>query len=93
MESVTIEYRPKAYPALEAAVQTALENGAGRVVLNLDSLDSLDTEGVRGLISLLRHARSVGGDVALRSSKPDVLRTLSVTALDRIFALVQAEAA
>jgi anti-anti-sigma factor len=93
MAPVVLEYRPQAYRALEDAVRVALESGAPQVVLNLDSLDALDTEGVRGLISLLRYARSVGGDLALRSSKPDVLRTLSVTALDRIFALVEAEAA
>jgi anti-anti-sigma factor len=92
MEPIVIEYRPQAYPALEAAVGAALESGA-KVVLNLDSLDVLDTEGVRGLISLLRHARSIGGELALRATKPDVLRTLSVTALDRIFALVREEAA
>jgi len=88
-----IEYRPQAYPALEAAVLTALEGGAARVVLNLDALDALDTEGVRGLITLLRCTRAIGGELALRSSKPDVLRTLQVTALDRIFAMVETEAA
>ncbi|HVA34392.1 MAG TPA: STAS domain-containing protein [Candidatus Baltobacteraceae bacterium] len=93
MESVVIEYQPNAYPALEAAVVAALREGADRVVLNLDSLDSLDTDGVRGLIALLRRSRAVGGELALRSSKPGVRRTLEVTALDRIFQMVEAEAA
>ncbi|MEO6836312.1 MAG: STAS domain-containing protein [Candidatus Tumulicola sp.] len=93
MESVVIEYRPSAYPVVEAAVLTALEAGAARVILDLDSLDTLDTEGVRGLITLLRRARALGGELALRSVKPDVRRTLAVTALDRIFPLVETEAA
>jgi len=93
MESILIDYRPKEYLALETAVLLALADGADRVVLDLDSVDALDTDGVRGLISLLRRTRAAGGDLALRSSKPDVRRTLSVTALDRIFTMVEAEAA
>lgn len=93
MESVVIEYRPSAYPLVEAAVLTALENGVPRVILDLETLDALDTQGVRGLISLLRRARALGGEIALSSLKPDVQRTLQVTALDRIFPVVEAEAA
>ena len=93
MESLVIEYRPQAYPEVEAAVLSAVEQGAARVVLDLDSVVVLDTEALRGLISLLRRVRSSGGDLALRSSRPDVLRTLSVTALDRVFTLVETRAA
>ena len=93
MESIVIEYRPRAYPEVEAAVLSAVERGAARVVLDLDSVVALDTEALRGLISLLRRVRSAGGDLALRSSHPDVLRTLSVTALDRVFTLVPTRAA
>ena len=93
MDSVVIEYRPSAYPVVEAAVLTALKGGASRVILDLDSLDALDTEGVRGLITLLRRARALGGELALSSIKPDVRRTLQVTALDRLFPMVEPEAA
>lgn len=93
MESILIDYRPHEYLALEDAVLTALHDGADRVVLDLDCVDMLDTAGVRGLITLLRRTRAVGGELALRSSKPDIRRTLSVTALDRIFTMVEAEAA
>jgi anti-sigma B factor antagonist len=93
MESVVIEYRPSAYGDLEADVLSALESGAGRVVLDLDSLASLDTEGVRGLITLLRRARAIGGELAISSSKADIRRTLKVMALDRLFPMVEPEAA
>ena len=43
MEPV-IQYRPREYPALEAAVLAALEEGAARVVLDLDAVGVLDTE-------------------------------------------------
>jgi anti-anti-sigma factor len=86
--SVLIEYRPGAYAALEAEVLAAIqEDGADRVVLDLDKLDRLDSGGVREVISLLRRVRSIGGDLALRSTNPEVLRTLSATGLDRVFSL------
>jgi anti-anti-sigma factor len=62
-----------------------LQEGAERIVLDLDAVAVLDTKALRGLISLLRRARSTGGEIALRSSRTDVLGTLSVTALDRVF--------
>lgn len=93
MESVVIQYRPHAYAAVEEAVLSALREGSPRVILDLEALDALDTQGVRGLITLLRRARAAGGELALTSLKPDVRRTLAVTALDRIFPLVEAEAA
>jgi anti-anti-sigma factor len=92
MRSVLIAYQPEAVPTLEGEILAALRQGA-RVVLDLDSLDVLDTAGLRGLIALLRSSRAVGGELALRSNKPSVRRTLEVTALDRIFALEGTEAA
>ncbi len=92
MDSVVIEYRPAALPSLEAAVLAALDAGAN-VVLSLDTLDTLDTEAIRGLITLLRRSRSIGGEVALRAGKANVRHTLQVTALDRLFPLVGPEAA
>ncbi len=93
MEPVVIEYRLAAHPAIEAATLAAFEGGATRVILDLDALDSLDHESVRGLISLLRRARAAGGELGLRATRPDVMRTLSVTGLDRIFTIVEVQPA
>jgi anti-anti-sigma factor len=92
MESIVIEYRLESLRAIEAAVEAVAKTG-GRVILDLDVLDSLGTEGVRGLIGLLRLTRAVGGDLALRSTRAEVLRTLSVTGLDKLFPLVETQAA
>jgi len=89
---VVIEYRPDAIPTLESAVLAALGEGAGQVVLDLDAVETLDTEGVRGLIKLLRSSRAAGGELALSVSKPGVRRTLAVTALDRLFPMIEAAA-
>jgi anti-anti-sigma factor len=93
MEPLTIEYRPQSFTVLEAAILEALREGAERVVLDLDSVASLDSTALRELIKLLRRARASGGDLALRSTRADVLRTLSVTALDHVFRVLQPKAA
>ncbi len=93
MDSIVIEYRPDAYPMVEAALLAALAEGESAIVLDLDSLDSLETDGIRGLITLLRRARAGGRDLALSATKPAILRTLQVTALDRLFGMVEAEPA
>lgn len=88
-----IEYHPGAFARLEAELAVALDGGGERVVLDLDRLERLDSAEVRELIRLLRQARALGGELALRSSKAQVLKTLSTTGLDRVFALVGESAA
>jgi len=90
-DPVVIEYRPAAFASVDAAVQEALGDG-GRVTLDLDPVQDLDFEGVRGLIKLLRRGREVGGEVALRTGKRQHWETLELTALDRLFP-IEAKAA
>jgi anti-anti-sigma factor len=92
VETVVLDYHTADLAATEKSVQDALDLGADRVILNLDLLSTLDADGVRGLIEILRSTRTAGsGEIALQSSKADVLRTLSVTALDRLFPVLKTE--
>ena len=88
VEDTSIDYLPGNYPAIEAAVDAKLQRGTEQVVIDLDTLAVLDTDALRDLIALLRRARLKGAQIALRSSRDEILRTLSVTGLDRVFALV-----
>jgi len=88
MDSVTFQYAPQSLAQLEAAALAAFEAGAPRVVLDLDSLKSLDSQATRGLILLLRRSREVGGEIVLRVGKPEIRRSLQVMALDRLFPLI-----
>ena len=90
MQSIVFEYRPAAFDALQASIVTAFETGVRRVVLDLDELPRLDSEAVRGLITLLRRSRELGGEVALHVTRPELLRTLNTLALDRLFPMVAA---
>jgi anti-anti-sigma factor len=88
VDEASIPYLPQNYPAVEAAVEAALRQGKERIALNLDTLAVLDTEAMRGLIALLRRARLKGAQIALQVSQAEILRTLSITGLDRVFEVV-----
>lgn len=93
MESPVFAFAPGNLEGLEASISQALDAGAERIVLDLDGLASLDAAGVRDLITLLRRSRERGGDIALRVTRPAIVRTLHVTALDRLFTMAVTEAA
>jgi len=94
MRSITFEYEAKNYQYLERVTLDALKDGLN-VTVNLDYAPALDLEDLRLLVGLLRRSKEAdnGGVFALRASRPDVRRALAVTALDRVFTVVGAEAA
>jgi anti-anti-sigma factor len=87
----SFDFRSAKPGTLEEGVLAVLNDG-GTAIVDLDGMEALDAPDVRILISLLRRAREQGGDVALRATKPGVIRSLRVTALDRLFT-VETEAA
>jgi anti-anti-sigma factor len=84
---MTLTFRPAEQAAMEREISEAIRGGRGPVVLELDHLETLDVAAVRTLIVLLRRARESGGDLSLRTTKPQVRRILAVTALDRLFTI------
>jgi anti-anti-sigma factor len=88
----TFVYTPDRLDAVSREMLDAFDEGAPRVILDLDGLGRLDTDGVRGLITLLRRARDVGGEVALHVTRPEIVRSLQVTALNRLFPVIGAAA-
>jgi anti-anti-sigma regulatory factor len=90
MNPATFVYRPGALPELQAAIRSAIEGGSPRVVIDLDGLVELDAANARDLILVLRRSREIGGEVALRTSKPAIGQGLAAMALDRLFPMVNA---
>ena len=76
--------QPKAVEALQKALVAAVERGR-RVVVDLDQMPVLDNTAIRGLILLLRRVREAGAELMLHVTRPELLATLSLTALDRVF--------
>jgi anti-anti-sigma factor len=73
--------------ALRQAVEAAVTGNARRVVVDLGTLDVLDSPVIATLIAVLRGARERGAEVYLVSERKRVLDTLRVTGLDKVFTL------
>lgn len=83
---------PGAQPEVEQfmfEVRAAFAAGSRTLLIDLEQLETLSSEAVGGLITALRYARNHEGSASLIASQPKVLQTLSVTALDRVFPLVE----
>lgn len=89
MKYTTIVYEPGACEQLESATLEALGEGRN-VIVNLDYVPALGFEDMRRLIKLLRQSRDIGSEFALRATRPDVRKVLAITALDRVFTVLDA---
>lgn len=73
---------------LLGAVHSAAQGNDRALTVGLDELPTLDAKAMNGLITALRRMRDAGGTVRLHVTRPDLLRTLSDTGLDRVFSIV-----
>ena len=71
-------------PDVRAGLKAVLDGGKSRIVLDLAALRRIDSTGLSALLSVLKAARSAGGDVVLLSPSPAVVAVLRLTRLDQI---------
>lgn len=74
-------------PRLRERVIEAVLGGHPHVVLDLQEVDFVDSSGLGVLVSLLKRARTHGGDLRLVSTRANLERLLSLTGLDRALPL------
>jgi anti-anti-sigma factor len=79
---------PESLQALRAEVVRALDAGAGSISIDVDDVGVLDSVLISALISILREARERGASVALGATRKNILDTLQITALDKVFKIV-----
>lgn len=73
---------------LRAQLEQILESGVQRFVLDLSGVPFLDSAGMAVLVSLLKRARQVGGDVQLVwPAEEAARRILRLTKFDRVFTM------
>ena len=79
---------PEALSTLRAGIASALEDGAKAVIVDIDGVGTLDSPAIGGLILALRAARERSAVLSLRVSRKNLLETLRITALYRVFPIV-----
>jgi anti-sigma B factor antagonist len=73
--------------ASAAAALIALAARGCEIVVDLASLDFIDSSGLAALVLARGHARQAGGDLLLAAPRQQVLRVLTVTRLIEAFAV------
>jgi anti-anti-sigma factor len=75
------ELDPHTAPRLRAQIDSAVDDGAHDVVLDLAGLGFIDSSGLRVIISAHKEAGERGGRLVLRSPSPTAKRLLDITGL------------
>ena len=73
--------------AVGEAIQSAIEDGPARVILNLASVSIVDSSGLGTLVGNAQTVNSLGGSVSLIGLRPRLKRILNITGLCRYFDL------
>ena len=72
---------------LRGLVRRSIARGQVHHIMDLRDLTGLDTRTLSEIIRLRRWLREVGGSLDLITSDPDVLKILTISGLDRLFAV------
>lgn len=77
-------------PELRQQLQTLIDDGAVKVVIDLSAVPFMDSAGMAVLVSALKQARQAGGDVRLVWPRVEAARRIfNLTRLDRVFVMAE----
>jgi anti-sigma B factor antagonist len=74
-------------PQFKARLNEMLDDGVKRLVVDLSDVDFIDSTALGVLIGGVRSIRAASGQMALVVATRPVERVLSITGLDRVFAI------
>jgi anti-sigma B factor antagonist len=74
-----------AAPRLRAELIDLMADGHHRVIVDMDAVTFIDSNGLGVLIGALKRLRLANGDLRVAVSTDPVLRTMRVTGLHRVF--------
>ncbi|HEY5059102.1 MAG TPA: STAS domain-containing protein [Gaiellaceae bacterium] len=72
-------------PELKAALMSAIDGGARRVLVDLSETTFIDSTTLGVLMGGVRRLRTVGGEIAIVCRDPNIKKIFEITLLDRIF--------
>lgn len=72
-------------PKLRERLTAAIDEGATRIIVDLEGVGFMDSTGLGSLVGGLKRVKERGGSMVLVCTNRAVLRILSITGLDRVF--------
>jgi anti-sigma B factor antagonist len=75
-------------PLLRAGLHSVVDEGAGRLRIDLTEVTFIDSAGLGVLIGILKRLRENGGTVELAQLQPGPRKVVEITGLDDLFVIV-----
>lgn len=72
-------------PTLERKGTELIGPDSGRIVMNLQKVDFMDSSGLGVLVGLLKRAQSYGGEIVLCELRKNIYKVFQITGLDHVF--------
>jgi anti-sigma B factor antagonist len=72
---------------LKELIQTALDQGARRILVDFSETGYIDSSGLGALVSISKRVREVGGDLRLSGLNDDLRSLFELTKLDTLFTI------
>lgn len=80
-----------AAPTFKNQIVEAISEGNVRLALHIAHVSFMDSTGLGALVSTLKAARKASGDINIIAPSAQVQKLLRLTAMDRVFKVVESE--
>ena len=83
-ELEVLELGGEEYPGLRALVRDQIQKERPRLILDLDSIERIDSHGVGEFVAAWQHAKNQGGELVLAGLKPRIRDIFEILYLDKV---------
>ena len=83
-ELEVVEVGGEEYPGLRDLVRVQIEEGRPRLILDLGSVERIDSDGIGEVVAVWQHAKNTGGELVLVGLQPRVRDLFQILFLDKV---------
>lgn len=83
-ELEVLEVGGEDHPGLRDVVRGQVEGGRSRLILDLSSMERVDSNGIGEIVAVWQHAKNTGGELVLASLQSRVLDLFKILFLDKV---------